>query len=923
LLPRPRLTAAIAVLVVISGLSERSHAWGFLAHRVVNRQAIATLPGESPLRALFEGNADYLAEHSIDPDLWRAAGREDEGPQHFLDLDAFGSFPFDGIPRVEAEHLAKHGREAVQKGRVPWRVGEVYHELVAGFRSREPGRILERAAVLGHYVGDAHVPLHAALNYDGQLTGQTGIHARWESELVERFERQILPGVRPAPARPVPDPVGFTFEVLLESYRHSLEALAADREVAGRRDFADTPQDDRYDDGYYSRLHEREASRVQARLAAAATALGSLWLSAWREAGSPPLDVSFRFPHVRRGAKLVLLSLDGAAASLIDDAVGRGVMPHLARLRARGATARGSRTTLPCKTAAGHAAVFTGAWSDRNGISGNEVAVPGGSVLEENSGYTSTHLRAEPLWVTAARQGLQVTVASATQVYPFGPFLEERRFGGNYGRSLTLFDGYQNVRVPDAVYTANDLAPTTGEGWLGELPAHLGAVRELTLIVAGSKVDGLVYDDPTDPVRGFDTLYLGLDRDPKGGITLKPAAAADEPAAFAALSLRLAGSDGAAFFRLFSLSPDGSEMLLYRSPVHVLRASRPRLEGPAFAATGGFLGNGADDQYRSGALGPPLWDGGDGTAERRYLETVALMLRQFRRLNDFAIDRTSWDLLLTYLPQPDEAFHLWLGRLDPTLPHHDPALASRLRPLLDALLGRVDAEVGHLVERAGPRAVVAVASDHGQMATDRVVRPNVALARAGLLALDDDEEGRVDLSRTRAVYFPGNSAFVLVNRAGRPSGIVRPDEEEGVRRQVRETLRALRDPEGRAPVLDVIEPRPGDQPGVGGPTGGDLYLSLAPRYRLSPATDGEAVGPVTPTGEHLTNPERPGMWAAFSVAGAGVASGVDLGLIRQIDIAPTLCALIGIDPPAQATGTALHAGLATMSAPAPAGVEAR
>jgi arylsulfatase A-like enzyme len=763
--------------------------------------------------------------------------------------------------------------------------------------------------VLGHYVGDAHVPLHAALNYDGQLTGQTGFHSRWESEMVERFERQIEAQVRPAAAGSGGDPVGLTFDVLIESYAASLAALASDREVVGPRDLADTAHDDRYDDAYYSRLYEREGPRVQARLAAAASALGSLWLGAWEEAGRPALDVTFRFPHVRRGAKLVLLSLDGAAAPLIDHAVGRGVMPHLARLRARGATARGSTTTLPSKTAAGHAAVYTGAWSDRNGITGNEVAVPGGSVLEENGGYTSTHLRAEPLWVTAARQGLEVTVASATQVFPFGPFLEERRFGGHYGRSLTLFDSYQNVRVPDAVYTARDLSPRPLGGWLGTPPEHVGGTRELELMVAGVRVDGLLYDDPADPVRGLDTLYLGLDRDTRGGVTLKPVPLLGADAsAFAALTLRLAGGEGAAYFRLFSLSPDGGEMLLYRSAVHVIRSSRPRLEGIAFAATGGFVGNGADDQYRSGALGPTVWDGGDGSAERRYLETAALALRQFRRLNDLALDRTAWDVLLAYLPYPDEALHLWLGQLDPSLPDHDAAVAGRLRPFLDALLAAADAELGHLVERAGPTAVVAVASDHGQAGVHRVVRPNVVLARAGLLAVDGD--GRVDLSRTRAVYFSGNSAFVLINRASRPGGIVRPEEEEAVARAARAALRGLRDPAGGAPILDAFGPRFGDHPAFGGPTGGDLYLSLAPGYRLSAATVGDAVGPTARDGDHITNPERPAMWASFAVAGPGVAAGVDLGVVRQVDIAPTLCVLLGIDPPAHAVGKPLSAALA-------------
>src|SRR5262249_31735259 len=163
--------------------------------------------------------------------------------------------------------------------------------------------------------------------------------------------------------------------------------------------------------------------------------------------------------------------------------------------------------------------------------------------------------------------------------------------------------------------------------------------------------------------------------------------------------------------------------------------------------------------YEKGGLGPPLWAGGDGTAERRYLETVALVVRQTGRLDDFAFERTGWELLLSYLPYPDEALHVWYGYLDPSLPRHDASLAARLRPFLDDVLRLVDGEIGHLVRRAGPEAVVAVAGDHGFVGVDRTLRPNVALREAGLLALD--AAGHLDVAHTRAYYAPGQ--FVLIN----------------------------------------------------------------------------------------------------------------------------------------------------------------
>jgi predicted AlkP superfamily phosphohydrolase/phosphomutase len=905
-----RTTLAFGLALLCS--TGHAEAWGFTAHRMANRKAVATLP--RPLRAFFEANAAYLAEHAIDPDLWRAAGAAGEGPNHFLDMDAFGPYPFDGIPRSEAEHLRVHGKDALEKGRLPWRVAEVYAELVAAFRAGDLARILERAAVLGHYVSDAHVPLHAALNYDGQLSGQGGVHARWEAGMVERFERQLDAAVLPAAAKHIPDPVAFTFSVLLDSYARSLETLEADRDSAGPRDFVETPEDDRYDDAYYSRLYEKEGRRLASRLAASATAVGSLWLSAWEDSGRPALDATFRVPYVRKATKGILLSLDGSSAPWLEDAAARGVMPRFAALRRAGAVGR-SLTALPCKTAAGHAALFTGAWSDVNGISGNKMPVAGGPIDALQDGFESSPLRAEPIWVTAARQGLSSTVVSAPQAHPFTPFTEGKRFGGNFGFNLTLMDGYSGAWNEDAIYGADDLKPRPAVGWT-VAPTHAGPMLEVEVplsggaLPAGLTLAGLLYDDPGDPVQGFDSLALTLAKDSPDRVVLKPRPPLGADAsAFQALSVPLREAKAVTQLRLFSLSPDGRELLLYRTEPSVIQSNKPRVGDAATEATGGFVGNGAGRRYSEGALGPPIWKGGDGTAERRYLETLALVTRQFTRLTELAETRTRWDLLVTYLPLPDEFLHAWLGRLDPTLRGHDPRVAARLRPFVEEALQLVDGYLGRVAELAGPGTVLAVSADHGMVGAASVVRPNVALAEAGLLALD--ASGHPDLAHTRALFSPGNSGYVLVNRDSRPGGIVPPAEEDSVRRHVSSVLTSLRDPASGEPlILGVLEPGPGREPGIGGPSGGDLYLSLRPGWDTDAGTAGALTESKDPSGEHRSDPERPEMHAAFAIAGPGVASATDLGEIRQIDIAPTLCAILGIDPPAQATGHVLERALA-------------
>ena len=711
--------AALALAIFLAGPLSAA-AFGFAAHRLAHDKAIGTLP--PPLRELFAGNAAYLREHAIDPDLWAISGVPGEGPNHYLNLDAFGAYPFAEIPLSEAEHRALQGKKASEQGRVPWRVGEVYRELVAAFQSGDPARVLERAAVLGHYVEDSHVPLHSLVNYDGQLTDQKGVHGRWETEMFERFERQIERAVLPAAAERIQDPVASIFSVLRESFAGGQETLAADREVAGTLDLAETPEDDRYDDGYYSRFFEREEERFVARLTSAAHLVGSLWYSAWDEAGRPALDTSFRFPYVRRQTRMILATLDGAGSTAIGDAVARGLMPNLAGVRRRGAWARG---VAPAGAAASTQALLTG--SDEAG--------------------------AEPLWISAARQGLDVTTVLVPETWPFVPYLREKRFGADFGRSLNLISDRGERGIEEAVFTRLPLRPAAG--WKGPVPSGAD-LRELALRVSGVAVDGLLFDDPTDPVSGFDTLLLAVEKDAARAIRLKPRPAGDTADGFQALTVPLAGGPTAVSFRLFALAPDGSDLLLYQAPVSPLETSRDRVRSAALQSIGGFVGHGSVGAYRSGAFGKTLAAGGDGTAEARYLETVRLAARQLGRLTEFAARRTRYDLLIGRLPDVAEGLATWGDLLDAKRRGYDSTLAARLRPHADVLFRIVDGCVGTLAALAGDDAMLAIAAAEGPLA---VAGPGVA---AG-----------VDLGVVRAIdVAPTLSALLGVDPPARARGTV-------------------------------------------------------------------------------------------------------------------------------------------------------
>ena len=283
----PRLTAALLPLAVVTAVAlaaERPAARGFEAHRFIADRAIDLLPAE--IRPYFVKHRAFIAEHAIDPDLWRTAGWVAEPPQHFLDMDAYGAPPFDALPRDRDQAIAKFGKEMVEKnGLLPWRVDEMYGRLVRAFKDVGDGRPYGRenvkflSAVMAHYIGDAHVPFHGVLNYDGQLTNQHGLHSRFESQLFERYRKQLR--VRPVPTRLKTTPRDFVFDTLIVSAGLVDPLLAADREAIGSGEV--------YDTAYYDRFFAKARPTVERRLSEAIAATAAVITHAWEEAGKPSL----------------------------------------------------------------------------------------------------------------------------------------------------------------------------------------------------------------------------------------------------------------------------------------------------------------------------------------------------------------------------------------------------------------------------------------------------------------------------------------------------------------------------------------------------------------------------------------------------------------------------------------------------------
>ena len=277
----------IALLVLLIALPAPALAWGTAAHRVLMTRAIDLLPAE--IKPFFDANRAELVLRVNDPDLWRVVGW-DEDAHHFLDLDAkeYGSYPFAALPRDHEAAVRKFGANTVKRyGLLPWRTEEMFGRLRRAFEGvprsapYAASDIVVFASAVAHYAQDAHQPLHATINYDGQLTKQRGVHARFESALFERAQSRLR--FAPAPARVLTTPRDAIFDVLLESYRSVAPLLAADR-TAARGTTA-------YDDRYYDSFFAETRTLLENRLALAASMTASLIVGAWTEAGRPPVTL--------------------------------------------------------------------------------------------------------------------------------------------------------------------------------------------------------------------------------------------------------------------------------------------------------------------------------------------------------------------------------------------------------------------------------------------------------------------------------------------------------------------------------------------------------------------------------------------------------------------------------------------------------
>ena len=243
----------------------------------------------------YKVNIDYISDHAVDPDKRRYADTA-EAPRHYLDVELYEDH-IDSIPEKWADALNKYGQVKLSaNGILPWQIQRSYYKLVEAFTARDSLKILIYSAYIGHYLADAHVPLHTTQNHNGQLSNQVGIHAFWESRLPELFYKEYSNIV--GKATYIESPLKAAWRIVKHTHGMVDSVLYGEKHVA--KTFAAYEKQSfskrkkivlkQYSKEYSRAYHTWMNAMVERQMRSSILEIGNFWYTAWVDAGQPSLE---------------------------------------------------------------------------------------------------------------------------------------------------------------------------------------------------------------------------------------------------------------------------------------------------------------------------------------------------------------------------------------------------------------------------------------------------------------------------------------------------------------------------------------------------------------------------------------------------------------------------------------------------------
>ena len=272
-----KVVIAVLLLILSLFIVQEIFGWGSVGHSIINRNSTKHFPSSMVGYASW---SEFLAQHASDAD-YRKSSDPTESNKHYIDVDNYPEFFTGNFPYSIDTLISRYGLDYVnQQGILPWATKATFDSLTAALQRRDWQRAKLLAADLGHYVADGHQPLHITRNYDGQYTGQRGIHSRYETQMINRFQSNIT--ITPQSITYVNDQLDFIFNYLFEAYSYLNDLLRADsiaKSVAGNTN----------SETYYLTLWNYSQTFTKYLFQKASERLASLIYTAWINAGSPQL----------------------------------------------------------------------------------------------------------------------------------------------------------------------------------------------------------------------------------------------------------------------------------------------------------------------------------------------------------------------------------------------------------------------------------------------------------------------------------------------------------------------------------------------------------------------------------------------------------------------------------------------------------
>lgn len=274
-------------------------AWGEWGHKHINRAAVFALP--DGMIKFYYNHIDFITESSVVPDLRRGVLNDRiEPPRHYIDIEDFGKIPIEAFPKTTKEAYQKWDSAFLTKtGYLPWYIQNLEEKLTQAFKKRSKSEILFISAEIGHYVADAHMPLHTSSNYNGQLTNQKGVHALWESTLPQLFGNDF--DFKIEKAKLITDIPTETWNMIAQSHALVSPLLKIEKQNRDAFDKAKLYKKDDsgklilsynqpvFSDEYAKSFNTALNGMVEQQLRLSIKDVADYWYTAWINAGSPEL----------------------------------------------------------------------------------------------------------------------------------------------------------------------------------------------------------------------------------------------------------------------------------------------------------------------------------------------------------------------------------------------------------------------------------------------------------------------------------------------------------------------------------------------------------------------------------------------------------------------------------------------------------